>query len=153
MLYSGHLIRVYFRSDHRRSARACNVRHMPVLIIVIPLIIRHIVAVALVTGLAQHLRGVLLLLITFAVVILVAKSRVAGSIVLVALGGSMKMDTAACIRLDGAQSSVVACTVYRVILDQNVLLEKHLGQLTRLDLRCDRFLRVEGADFEAAHLS
>ena len=140
---------------------------MPVLIIVIPLIIRHIVAVTLVAGLTQHHRLLMvltrvhtlvrgkLLLLTFAVVILVAKSSVVGSIFRVALGGGgeMRMDATARIRLDCAQSSAVPLAVCRVILDQNILLEEHLGQLARLDLIWDRFLRVEGADFEAAHLS
>ena len=76
---------------------------MPVLIIVIPLIISHIVAVTLMAGLAQHrrllmvltrvqalVRGELLLvLLTSAVVVLVAQSRVVGSIFLVGLGGEI----------------------------------------------------------------
>ena len=94
---------------------------MPVLIIVIPLIIRHIVAVTLVAGLAQHrrllmvltrvqalVRGELLLvLLTSAVVVLVAQSRVAGSIFLVGLGGGIGMRATARIRLDGAQRGAV----------------------------------------------
>ena len=82
---------------------------MPVLIIVIPLIIRHVVAVTLVTGLAQHrrllmvltrvqalVRGELLLvLLTSAVVVLVAQSRVVGSIFLVGLGGGIGMGATA----------------------------------------------------------
>ena len=96
---------------------------MPVLIIVIPLIIRHVVAVTLVAGLAWHrrlpmvltrvqalVRGKLLLvLLTFAVVILVAKSCVVCSDFWIALGGGgVGMGAAARIRLDGAQSGAVA---------------------------------------------